>query len=322
METKAKILLVDDKQSNLKTLRTILEDVDVEFIQALSGSEALQKIQQNDFALAILSVQMPEMDGFEAAALMRQNNKTDQIPILFVTAISKVQNHIITGYKSGAVDYICKPFDPTIILAKVSVFLELYRCRRDLEETQKELYEQTRLLERLAITDDLTGLYNRRHLNHILKQEFERCLRYETPLACLMIDLDIFKKVNDTYGHGFGDTVLCEFSRRIRYTLRASDIAFRFGGDEVLVLLPQTDIEGAKQTAEKIRLRCAAAPVSDADHKTTVTVSVGVASIPQHQAVLHNDLITFADKALYHAKENGRNMVEEYTRSKQKNILG
>ena len=143
---------------------------------------------------------------------------------------------------------------------------------------------------------------------------FRSCLRYESPLACLMLDVDRFKDINDTYGHSFGDTVLREFSRRIRFTLRASDIAFRFGGEEVLVLLPQTDIEGAKQTAEKIRLRCAAKPVGDANQAVTVTVSIGLASNPQHQAVLHNDLITFADNALSRAKEKGRNRVEEYTR--------
>lgn len=315
---KPKILIVDDRSENLLSLELLLEDIDCEVVKASSVNEALLQLSKHRIAVALMNVQMPEMDGFEAAALMRQNSKTNKIPIIFLTATSKEQNHIFTGYKSGAVDYICKPFDPTIILAKVSVFLELSRYRRDLAETQKELYEQKRIIERFAITDDLTGLYNRRHLNNILKQEFERCLRYDTPLACLMLDLDTFEEVNDTYGHGFGDAVLCEFSQRIRYTLRASDIAFRFGGDEVLVLLPQTDIEGAKQTAEKIRLRCVADPVRDADHEATVTVSIGVASNPQHQAVLHNDLINFAEKAISEAKENGRNRVEEYTRAKQR----
>jgi len=313
---KPKILIVDDRSENLLSLELLLEEINCDVIKASSGNEALLQLSKHQVAMVLLDVQMPEMDGFEAATLMRQNKKTSNIPIIFVTAISKEQNHMFLGYKSGAVDYICKPFDPTIILAKVSIFLELYRYRCVLEETQKELREQKRILERLAITDDLTGLYNRRHLNNILKQEFERCLRYETPLACLMLDLDRFKDINDTYGHTFGDVVLCEFSRRIRYTLRASDIAFRFGGEEVLLLLlPQTDTEGAKQTAEKIRLRCAAEPVCDTQHAVTVTVSIGVASNPQHQAVLHNDLITFADKALYQAKEKGRNRVEEYTRS-------
>ena len=311
---KPKILIVDDRTENLLSLELLLEDIDCEVVKASSGNEALLQLSKHRVAVALMDVRMPEMDGFEAATLMRQNSKTSNIPIIFVTATSKEQNHIFNGYKSGAVDYICKPFDPAIILAKVSIFLELYRYRCNLEETQKELQEQKKILERLAITDDLTGLYNRRHLNNILKQEFERCLRYDTPLACLMLDLDTFKDINDTYGHSFGDAVLCEFSRRIRYTLRASDIAFRFGGEEVLVLLPQTDMEGAKQTAEKIRLRCAAEPVCDANHIVTVTVSIGVASNPQHQAVLHNDLITFADEAMYQAKEKGRNRVEEYSR--------
>ena len=311
---KPKILIVDDREENLFSLELLLEEIDCEVIKASSGNEALLQLSKHHVAMVLLDVQMPDMDGFEVVALMRQNLKTSQIPIIFVTAISKEQNQIFHGYKSGAVDYICKPFDPSIILAKVSIFLELYRYRRSLEETQGELRAQKRILERLSITDDLTGLYNRRHLNNILRQEFDRCLRYDTPLSCLMLDLDKFKEINDTYGHLFGDTVLQEITRRICDTLRSSDIAFRFGGDEVLVLLPQTDIEGAKQTAEKIRLRCTAEPVCDNEHAVTVAVSIGVASNPLHQAVLHNDLISFADTALYHAKEKGRNRVEEYIR--------
>ncbi len=311
---KPKILIVDDRSENRLSLELLLNEIDCEVVTATSGNEALLQLSKHHVAMVLLDVQMPGMDGFEVATLMRQNSKTRNIPIIFVTAINKEQKHIFHGYEAGAVDYICKPFDPTIILAKVSIFLELYRYRCDLEETQIELRDQKRILEKLCITDDLTGLYNRRHLNNILKQEFERCLRYESPLACLMLDVDRFKDINDTYGHSFGDTVLREFSRRIRFTLRASDIAFRFGGEEVLVLLPQTDIEGAKQTAEKIRLRCAAKPVGDANQAVTVTVSIGLASNPQHQAVLHNDLITFADNALSRAKEKGRNRVEEYTR--------
>jgi diguanylate cyclase (GGDEF)-like protein len=313
--TKPKILIVDDRMENLFSLELLLEKIDCEIVKASSGNEALLQLSKHRIALVLLDAQMPEMDGFEAATLMRQNKKTSDIPIIFVAATSKDQNRNFPGYESGDVDYICKPFDPATILAKVSIFLELYRYRCDLGKMQKELCEQKRILERLSITDELTGLYTRRHLNNILKQEFERGLRYETPLACLMLALDNCNVIKDTYGNNFSDIVLREFTKRICKLLRSSDISFRFGGEKVLVLLPQTDIEGAKQTAEKIRLRCEAEPVSDANHTTAITVTIGVAANPLHQAVLHGDLITFADKALYHAKENGRNRVEEYIRS-------
>ncbi len=309
---KQKILIVDDRPENLLSLELLLEEMDCEVVKALSGNEALIQISRHTISLVLLDVQMPKMDGFETAELMRNNKKTSHIPIIFVTAISKDQRHVFHGYKAGAVDYICKPFEPEIILAKASIFLELDRYRRSLEDAHHKLEQQKNMLEQMAITDELTGLYNRRYLKKILHQEFERSKRYRSEFSVLMLDLDHFKQVNDTYGHGFGDHVLREVARQIGCSIRTSDSAFRFGGEEMIILLPQTDIKGAKQTAENIRLQLAAEPIEDINHSTIVTVSIGVASSLLHKPENRNDLIAFADKALYSAKENGRNRVEEY----------
>jgi diguanylate cyclase (GGDEF)-like protein len=309
---KQKILIVDDRPENLLSLELLLEEIDCEVIRALSGNEALIQISRHNISLVLLDVQMPHMDGFETAELMRNNKRTSHVPIIFVTAISKEQSHVFHGYKSGAVDYICKPFEPGIILAKVSVFLELDRYRRSLEDAHHKLEQQKNMLEQLAITDELTGLYNRRYLKKILHQEFERSKRYNSDFSILMLDLDHFKAVNDSYGHGFGDHVLREFAGQIDCSIRASDSAFRFGGEEIMILLPNTDIKGAQRTAENIRLQLAGDPIEDTNHSATVTVSIGVTSYLLHKPEDGNELVTFADKALYSAKEKGRNRVEVY----------
>ncbi len=307
-----KVLLVDDRPENLLALELLLEDVRCETQKAISGNEALAAIVANDFALVLLDVQMPDMDGFETAALMRGNKKTCHIPIIFVTAINKERRHVFQGYQSGAVDYLFKPYDPAILLSKVAVFLELYRYRKGLEDAQQALVKQKALLEELSVRDDLTRLYNRRHLNAVLGREFERCQRYGMDLSCMLLDLDYFKKVNDTYGHAFGDSVLREFARRLGFSARASDIAFRFGGEEFLLLLPNTNVAGAQQLGESIRLCLEAEAIKDGEHEVSVTVSIGVSSYDQHQPSSPDDLIAFADKALYAAKDNGRNQVLLY----------
>ena len=306
---KPKILIVDDRPENLLALELIFEAIPCEIVKATSGNAALVQTMNNNFAMVLLDVQMPGMDGFETAELMRSNKKTKHIPIIFVTAISKEQQHVFKGYKSGAVDYLFKPIDSDILLSKVSVFLELYRYRRDLEIAQEELLRQKKLLEEISIKDELTGLYNRRHLKTILKQEYERSQRYGTDFACLLLDLDHFKKVNDTYGHSFGDTVLKKCASQISNMMRTTDFAFRYGGEEFLVILSQTDITGAKQAAENIRHSISAEEIKDTNNSITVTVSIGVSSVHQNRPETEDELIVCADKALYLAKEGGRNQV-------------
>ena len=323
---KTSILLVDDRPENLLALETILKRPGLNLIKASSGNEALGMVLDYDFALVLLDVQMPEMDGFETAELIRGNEETRHIPIIFVTAISKEQKHVFKGYEAGAVDYLFKPLDPDILQGKVNIFLELYQQKRalkeatrDLEETVKALEisngiieEKNRLLNDLSIRDGLTGLYNHRHMDVVLEQEFVRAMRYQTDLSCLLMDLDYFKKTNDTFGHAFGDIVLKEFSLRVKQILRRTDLSFRYGGEEFMVLLPQTEIYGGRQTAEKLRAYCDANPYTDGTTSTTVTVSIGLASVSGHHPASAGDLIAYADKALYRAKAEGRNRVVTY----------
>ena len=323
---KINILLVDDRPENLLALETILKSPGLNLIRALSGNEALGMLFDYDFALILLDVQMPEMDGFETAELIRGNEETRHIPIIFVTAISKEQKHVFRGYEAGAVDYLFKPLDPDILQNKVNIFLELYQQKKTLEELTRNLEktieeletgkgiieEKNRLLNDLSIRDGLTGLYNHRHMEDVSTQEFIRASRYQTDLSCLLMDLDYFKKVNDTFGHAFGDFVLKEFSLRVKRNLRSADPAFRYGGEEFMVLLPHTGIEGARQTAEKLRAYCEANPYTDGTTSKIVTVSIGLASVKEHGPQSSGDLISYADKALYRAKAEGRNRIAGY----------
>ncbi|MEA3547968.1 MAG: diguanylate cyclase [Thermodesulfobacteriota bacterium] len=310
------ILVVDDRPANLLAMTRLLADIDATVHTASSGNEALGLTLEHDFALVLLDVQMPDMDGFETAELMRSNQETSHVPIIFVTAVSMEQSHVFKGYRTGAVDYLLKPIVPEILLTKMMVFLDLYRQKQELRETVRKLREsqktiemQNVVLKRLTIQDDLTGAYNRRHLNKMLTHEFYRCRRYEGDLSCIMLDLDHFKNVNDAHGHQFGDFVLKEVARRITCSSRTSDLVFRFGGEEFVVLMPQTDIFGTMQAAEKIRLGCAAEKFQNGSTAVDVTISIGASSFRAHQPAKPDDLISMADKALYEAKKSGRNQV-------------
>ncbi len=300
-----KILIVDDQKQNLTTMRLLLAETYAELFTASSGKEAISLVADNDFALILLDVQMPKMDGFETAETMRSSNYVDGVPIIFITANSQKQQDIFQGYDSGAVDFLFKPVELKILLSKVSFFLELDR-------KSKELIKENRDLAKLTIHDDLTGLYNRRHLNERLQEEFSRCKRYNTDCSCMMIDLDHFKNVNDTYGHGFGDVVIKTFAKRLSERTRSTDFVFRFGGEEFLILLPQTDISGAEQLSREICRYNEKEKFTSPTHEAIVTVSIGLSSFQGHKPKVQNDLISMADQALYAAKNNGRNRVEIY----------
>ncbi|MDO8947754.1 MAG: GGDEF domain-containing protein [Desulfocapsaceae bacterium] len=201
-------------------------------------------------------------------------------------------------------------------------FSGLYRQKQELQQLVQELEQSKKLIEKqnetltlLALHDDLTGLFNRRHLNTILEQEFYRSKRYGSDMALLMFDLDHFKNVNDTYGHAFGDVVLREFARRIKKISRPTNLAFRFGGEEFLILLPQTGLAGGIQAGEHICRSCAAELYTEGAVSISVTTSVGVAAFQNDKPEEPHQLIEMADKALYQAKDAGCNRVLAYAPS-------
>jgi len=321
------ILLVDDRSENLMLLEAILEGKHRTIFKATSGNEALDLLLEHEMALVLLDVQMPEMDGFKTAELMRNEVGSRHIPILFVSAMSTEDAQIFKGYEAGAVDYILKPLNPAILSAKVNVFLELYRQRRELEEKTealiatiekqeeyKEIIEaQNRSLKELAIRDGLTGIYNHRHFQELLSREVEFAKRYKNQLCCMMMDLDFFKDVNDNHGHQFGDFVLREFVSLIAGEIRSSDILARYGGEEFVLLLPKIDIDSARVVAEKVRKKVENHSFRHEGVSHRVTVSIGIFCGNPEANFTGRDLLRYADKALYQAKDRGRNKVMVYS---------
>jgi len=319
----AKILIVDDKPANLLAMQALLEGVGAELLTAASGQEALAMTLEHEFALVLLDVQMPEMDGFEAATLMRGMKQTRHLPIIFVTAISKEDEHVFKGYDAGAIDYLFKPVNPVILRSKVDIFLKIHHQQRLLEKKTMELdqkveellvlkaqlEEANQQLNELSRTDTLTGLANRRQFKEVLASEWRRAMRNGQPLTLIMADIDAFKSYNDTYGHLAGDECLRKIAATLRSPLmRPSDLAARFGGEEFVILLPGTDREGGLHIAESIRRDVEKLAVTHAGGCIgVVTMSFGVASLIPHSDLVDLDLVCAADKALYMAKEAGRN---------------
>ena len=534
------ILIVDDKPANLLALRKILAKPGLEIVEASSGNDALAMLLEHDFALILLDVQMPEMDGFETAEIIRGNEETKGIPIIFVTAISKEQKYVFEGYDKGAVDYLFKPLDPDILKSKVNIFLELHgqkdalkitnkelkKANEKILEQQEELIEEERLkvllqmagakaqelndplasllqdiemvgtikdnsvktvecinriqvsgqkisaivkkintihysepipsyydstaivsfnrdinilvvadsedgfeelkaffkdqdlinlswaenindsftmlerehfdliflghilkdgtsitflrnidkegietpvivitghgdemlasqviqlgayeylpkskvnseslarvinntLERarlrkdvkktqvkmaeMSSVDELTKLYNRHYFIEALEGEFERAIRYDTEMALIMMDLDYFKEINDTYGHIAGDMVLADIGKLLNAHVRRNDLACRYGGEEFAVILPNISRKGTHAAYERFREVVFKQPYEHESKQFNITVSIGISYSNDAESI--NDLLAHADQALYQAKDENRNKLVTY----------
>lgn len=322
---KTPILIVDDRKENLLTLESLLDSPELELVCAESGNEALAKILDYEFALILMDVRMPGMDGYETAELMRGSTRSKSIPIIFVTAARMDREHMFKGYDSGAVDYLFKPLEPQILKRKVGIFLELHRQRQQLEEKtreldakilelevlQKELEEKNERLELLSSLDGLTGLFNRRYFDDNFIKEWKQASRDKTPLSLLIVDIDYFKNYNDFYGHLEGDDCLRKVAQALYEALmRPTDIIARYGGEEFTAILPNTDKNGAARVGERMmeyidRLQIAHKGSSVADG---VTVSIGASTLVPDGKLTVTSLLERADKALYEAKEKGRNV--------------
>lgn len=324
---KTPILIVDDREENLLTLETLLERSDLKVVRALSGNEALAKILDYQFALVLLDVQMPEMDGYETAELMRGSGRSKSIPIIFVTATRIEREHMFKGYDLGAVDYLMKPLEPEILKSKVDVFLELHRQKLQLEDQtkqldakilelevlQQELEEKNEKLELLSSLDGLTGLFNRRYFDENLIKEWKQGIREEEPLSLLIVDIDHFKMFNDCYGHIEGDDCLRRVARALHEALlRPVDIVARYGGEEFSAILPNTDSDGANKVAKRMmnNITELKIPHKGAATHPFVTVSIGISTVTPNRSLKLTNLLELADKALYDAKDTGRNAVK------------
>ncbi len=299
------ILAVDDISTNLKLLRVILEPVGYNLSFAKGGNEALERVKTVKPDLILLDLMMPDMNGLEVCKQLKTDPKYADIPIIFLTASSE-QKHIINAFESGAVDYINKPFKTAELFARIQNHLLLKHTIDELKSTQMDLQKALAEVQKLANTDPLTGVLNRRSLFDFAHQEFNRVSRYGSYFSLLLMDLDNFKKVNDNYGHQVGDKALCTVVQAIKNTIRNVDILGRYGGEEFMAILPETDAEQAFILAERIRQMVASNILETDQGNLQLTISIGVTTYSTKDQSL-DDIISRADKGVYQGKEQGRN---------------
>ncbi|GLQ47980.1 diguanylate cyclase response regulator [Dyella lipolytica] len=319
-----KILVVDDTRANLVAMRRLLADCGAELVEASSGNEALSLCLDQRFALILLDVNMPDMDGFEVAALLAEAEQLHDTPVIFVTAAYADDLNRLKGYRSGAVDYIAKPINDAILQSKVRVFLELNAARMQLQQAMEELSArnqqlQVEIAERQRIEakvrhqathDMLTGLPNRVLFHDRLRAAMQRSTRHDSRFALALVDIDGFKAVNDTYGHPAGDALLQAISSRLSGHVRTNDTVARLGGDEFALIFE--DVTGVPPLLERCQEMCRmlAQPYSlsgqRGDFIAHVSASIGIAL--WHDGIDSDEqLIQAADRALYEAKEKGKN---------------
>jgi diguanylate cyclase (GGDEF)-like protein len=321
-----KILVVDDTAANLVAMRRLLANSGAQVLEARSGNEALALCLDHQFALILLDVNMPDMDGFEVAALLGEAEQLRETPIIFVTAAYADDLNRLKGYHSGAVDYIAKPINDVILQSKVRVFLELYAVRARLQQTLTELAERNQQLTRevaerelaeatvrhQASHDILTGLPNRMLFRDRLQVAIQRAQRHHGHFALAFIDIDGFKGVNDEHGHPAGDALLQEIAARLSAHLRGNDTVARLGGDEFALILE--DIDDPQQALQLCSKLCAALgepytlPVDGAPVDVRISASIGIAPyVPDDRADADEQLLHAADRAMYEAKRGGKN---------------
>ncbi len=301
------ILVADDEPVNLALIKRRLEWEEYRVETAEDGGQAVEAARRALPDLIILDVMMPVLDGLQACRLLKEDPATRDIPVIFLSALDDTDTKV-SGLALGANDYVSKPFSSEELLARVRVAIRMKRERDRLRQRAEELRRSAEAASEMSMTDALTGLLNRYGLQRALQREHSEARRYARPLSCLLLDIDFFKAVNDTYGHAAGDTALVQAARALTESVRGSDVVCRYGGEEFLVLAPETGAEGAHALAEKIRLAFSSRLFGDGDRVFPLTLSVGVAQLGDTES--GNDLIARADEALYHAKQSGRDRVE------------
>ena len=295
------ILIVDDEPINIKALQLVLGE-EHNLVFATTGEMALQMaVEEPRPDLILMDIVMPGLDGFEVCQRLKNDERTSNIPVVFLTARWETSEEA-RGLELGAVDYIRKPFSPPIIKARIRNHLELKKTRD--------------LLENLSTLDGLTNIPNRRRFDEIFIHEWTRAVRNKAPLSLLFIDIDHFKNYNDFYGHLAGDDCLKAVARVLQSSLgRAADFLARFGGEEFIILLPDTRENGCRHLAEAIR---SAVENLDIEHKASpvadhLTVSIGAVTCVDVTACDRELLLEHADRLLYKAKHDGRNRVAAQT---------
>ena len=292
---KNSVLIVDDESSNIMALTHILSP-DYTVYAAKSGQNAVTAAEKYLPDVILLDIIMPEMDGYAVMSVLKRSEKTQNIPVIFITGLRDADDEE-KGLNMGAADYISKPFRPAIVRLRVN--------------NQIKMLNQFHIIEQISMIDQLTSIPNRRGFDSRMDMEWIRAIRENTLISILILDVDKFKEYNDTYGHQQGDVVLWTVAKTVSQSLnRPGDFAARWGGEEFVVLLPNTDCTCARNIAERIRHNVSNTHISCIDGtETRITVSIGGNTQSPQLDSSREGFIAGADKALYRAKESGRNRV-------------
>jgi two-component system cell cycle response regulator len=312
---KPTILIADDDETIRSLLSEIVGDQGYIFDVACDGSEALEFIRRKNYDIVITDLQMPGASGIDVLRGAKERCQTTEVVIL--TGFTS-EEAAINAVRLGAFDYLKKPLMdidriPRTILEirkKQKKLIEKERTVQHLKKKTQNLSALKSELEEIAITDPLTGLYNRRYFTDHLREHFQKAKMFGAYFSLLMVDLDDFKRVNDTYGHPIGDLILTEAAVLLKTSVRTGDIVSRFGGDEFVILLKNTDREIAAQIAERIRQRFESHVVIARTDAIRFTASIGVCSFPETEADDESELLEQVDRAMYRGKRRGKNAVE------------
>ena len=330
------ILIVDDSPDVHFQLKFFLNSNGYQKLTfAQSASEAyacLEIVKQepagNKFDLILMDIVMPEIDGIEACRRIKKCENLKDIPIIMVTGKTDIE-YLQIAFSEGAVDYITKPINKTELLARVRSVLRLkheidHRKAREMEllEVTRQLEAANQMLMHLSFSDALTGVANRRSFEKLYRKEWGRVARHSRPMSLIMADIDCFKLFNDSHGHQHGDECIKQVAKALRNALkRPGDFVARYGGEEFVVVLPDTELEGACQVAENIRINIDALKIAFQESHVCdrVTISMGIATMIPDLDSKSDILIDYADKALYLAKNEGRNRVKIFQGSDTEN---
>ncbi len=316
--SRAKLILADDEQALRTLLGGQLARAGYDVIACANGRAAIDALRHEGSGIVIADWEMPEIDGLALCRMIREQCEMKALGLVYYILLSAhtEKTHVVQGLEAGADDYLCKPYHFEEVVARIragqrilNLQEELIRGRFEVNKANSQLAVLNARLERMANTDALTGLYSRRYLLARADEAWALAERSGTPLSCLMMDIDRFKSINDTYGHAAGDIVLKHVATTMMRMLRRYDVCGRFGGEEFVVVCPSAEAAGAANLAERLRLAIAAEPVSLPDGKrVSVAISVGVADRRLDDAT-PQAMLTRADELLYRAKNGGRNQV-------------
>lgn len=300
-EVLPKVLLIDERQSTADQVAKMLRSAcDVEI--AIDPQAGLFRAAEGDHECVLITTRLAGFDPLRLCSQLRTLDRTRFLPIVLLADESE-EERLVRALELGINDYVVRPIDKQELLARVRTQIRRKRYNEHLRQSLTQTIE-------MAVTDGLTGLHNRRYLDSHLKTLFERAMNRRRPLSLMITDIDRFKAINDTYGHDAGDEILREFAARLRKNVRGIDLACRYGGEEFVVVMPDTEPALANIVAERVREQIARQPfmVSGQDEPINVTISIGLAGI-RHAEDTVAGLVKRADKALYEAKSAGRNRV-------------